>query len=97
MIIFIFDNIHVFDFSEKLPLDKMGKDPLDMNQYKKIFGTCRIPQLKRDALEFNPESKHIIIARNNNVGNCSKNAIITNLGNLVVYGPFNEHICKSLQ
>ncbi|CAH1109108.1 unnamed protein product [Psylliodes chrysocephalus] len=53
-------------WSEKLPLDKMGKDPLDMNQYKKIFGTCRIPQLKRDALEFNPESKHIIIARNNN-------------------------------
>ncbi|XP_044750467.1 carnitine O-acetyltransferase-like [Coccinella septempunctata] len=51
---------------ELLPLDKMGKDPLDMNQYKKIYGTCRIPRPIRDELQFNPNSKHIIIARNNN-------------------------------
>ncbi|CAH0557685.1 unnamed protein product [Brassicogethes aeneus] len=52
--------------NDNIPLDKMGKDPLDMNQYKKIFGTCRIPQDKRDGLEFNHDSRHIVIARNNN-------------------------------
>ncbi|XP_072377173.1 carnitine O-acetyltransferase [Diabrotica undecimpunctata] len=53
-------------WSEQLPLDKMGKDLLDMNQYKKIFGTCRIPKPKRDALQFNPQSKHIVVVKNNN-------------------------------
>lgn len=52
---------------EKLPVEKMGKDPLDMGQYKKIFGTCRIPGVKQDSLEYNPKSKHIIVMRNNNV------------------------------
>lgn len=45
----------------------MGKDSLDMNQYKKIFGTCRIPKDKADDLEYHPESTHIIVVRNNNV------------------------------
>lgn len=52
-----------------MAVDKMGKDPLDMNQYKKIFGTCRIPGLKKDHLEYNPQSRHIVVVRNNNVGN----------------------------
>lgn len=47
----------------------MGKDPLDMNQYNKIYGTCRIPRSGRDELKFNPDSKHIIVVRNNNVKN----------------------------
>ncbi|KAJ8960981.1 hypothetical protein NQ318_020285 [Aromia moschata] len=51
---------------DKIPLDRMGRDPLDMNQYKKIFGTCRIPGEKRDSLEYNSDSRHIVIARNNN-------------------------------
>lgn len=50
-----------------MPLDKLGKDPLDMNQYKKIFGTCRIPKEGVDGLEYHPESTHIVIVRNNNV------------------------------
>lgn len=45
----------------------MGKEPLDMNQYKKIFGTCRIPGEKLDGLEYNSDSRHIVIAKNNNV------------------------------
>lgn len=45
----------------------MGKDPLDMNQYKKIFGTCRIPKEGTDELEYHPDSTHIVIMRNNNV------------------------------
>ena len=45
----------------------MGNDLLDMSQYKKIFGTCRIPRPKRDQLMFNDESHHIIVMHNNNV------------------------------
>ncbi|XP_077291929.1 carnitine O-Acetyl-Transferase [Arctopsyche grandis] len=50
--------------NDKLPVDKMGKEPLDMQQYKKIFGTCRIPGAKRDTLTFN-NSNHIIVIHNN--------------------------------
>lgn len=46
----------------------MGKDPLDMSQYKKIFGTCRIPGTKRDSLTFN-NSNHITVIHNNHVSN----------------------------
>lgn len=44
----------------------MGKNPLDMGQYKKIFGTCRIPHEKRDKLSFN-NSKHVTVIHNNHV------------------------------
>ncbi|KAJ8921098.1 hypothetical protein NQ315_015896 [Exocentrus adspersus] len=53
-------------YSDKIPIDRMGKDPLDMNQYKKIFGTCRVPGEKLDSLQYNPESRHIVIVKNNN-------------------------------
>lgn len=42
-------------------------EPLDMAQYNKIFGTCRIPRPKRDELVYNSNSKHIIVIHNNNV------------------------------
>lgn len=45
----------------------MGKDPLDMSQYNKVFGTCRIPGVEEDTLEFYPLSKHITVAYNNTV------------------------------
>lgn len=45
----------------------MGKESLDMNQYKKIFGTCRIPKENVDGLEYHSESRHIVVVRNNNV------------------------------
>lgn len=44
----------------------MGKNPLDMIQYKKVFGTCRIPHEKRDKLSFN-DSKHVTVIHNNHV------------------------------
>ncbi|XP_017776472.1 PREDICTED: carnitine O-acetyltransferase-like [Nicrophorus vespilloides] len=50
---------------DKIPIDKMGKDDLDMQQYKLVFGTCRNPAIPRDTQEFNPKSKHIIVAHNN--------------------------------
>nr|CAH7723878.1 unnamed protein product [Callosobruchus chinensis] len=52
-------------FGDQIPLETMGASPLDMNQYKKVFGTCRIPGEKRDSLQFNPDSRHIVVARNN--------------------------------
>lgn len=56
-------------FSDKIPLEKMGKDPLDMSQYKKFFGTCRVPKPNLDGLDFHPTSQHIVVACNNHVSN----------------------------
>lgn len=51
----------------KVPDERIKTEPLDMQQYYKIFGTCRIPRPQRDQLTFNRESKHIIIIHNNHV------------------------------
>lgn len=55
-------------FSNEIPTEMMGKDPLDMGQYKKFFGTCRVPKPNVDGLNFNSTSNHIMILYNNNVG-----------------------------
>jgi len=49
----------------KLKPDMMGKVPLDMSQYKKIFGTTRNPAPSRDVLVYNPKSQHIVVAYKN--------------------------------
>ncbi|XP_067001484.2 carnitine O-acetyltransferase isoform X2 [Anabrus simplex] len=52
----------------KLPQEKMGKDLLDMSQYSKIMGTCRIPGETRDSLSYlDPHSppKHVVVAYKN--------------------------------
>lgn len=54
------------DFNQ-IQKDKMGKALLDMGQYKKIFGTCRIPGVNMDQVEFNPGSRHIVVAYRNGV------------------------------
>ncbi|CAG5021727.1 unnamed protein product [Parnassius apollo] len=51
---------------DKIPVEMMGKSPLDMAQYKKIFGTCRIPGEKRDKLSFN-DSKYVTVCHNNHI------------------------------
>lgn len=56
---------HVIDNNE-IPTEMMGKDPLDMGQYKKFFGTCRVPKPNVDGLNFNSTSNHIMILYNNN-------------------------------
>lgn len=58
----------MIDF-DQIPKDKMGKALLDMGQYKKIFGTCRIPGINTDSIEFNPGSRHIVVAYRNGVRN----------------------------
>ncbi|CAH0726668.1 unnamed protein product, partial [Brenthis ino] len=52
--------------NDKIPVEMMGKNPLDMSQYKKVFGTCRIPMEKRDKLSFN-DSKHMTVMHNNHI------------------------------
>lgn len=56
----------MIDLNE-IPSDRMGKALLDMGQYRKIFGTCRIPAPEFDKLEYNPDSKYIIVAYRNGV------------------------------
>ncbi|XP_013181171.1 PREDICTED: carnitine O-acetyltransferase-like isoform X1 [Papilio xuthus] len=51
---------------DKIPVEMMGKSPLDMSQYKKIFGTCRIPCEKRDKLSFN-DTKYFTVIHNNHI------------------------------
>ena len=38
-----------------------GGKPLDMQQYFKVFGTCRIPGSPSDTQAFHPDSKHIVV------------------------------------
>ncbi|XP_055585607.1 carnitine O-acetyltransferase-like [Uranotaenia lowii] len=45
--------------------EMMGKAPLDMSQYSKIYGTCRIPGHPADSIEYHPGSSHIVVASNN--------------------------------
>lgn len=56
----------MIDYNE-IPTEKAGKYPLDMSQYKKIFGTCRIPAPEVDRIEYNPKSRHIVVAFKNGV------------------------------
>lgn len=52
---------------KQISADRMGKALLDMGQYRKIFGTCRIPATEFDQIEYNPDSKYIIVAYRNGV------------------------------
>uniref|UniRef100_A0A646QE80 CarnOAT n=1 Tax=Hemiscolopendra marginata TaxID=943146 RepID=A0A646QE80_9MYRI len=52
-----------------VPLEMMGKKPLDMSQYRKIFGTCRLPGEKRDRMAYFSEDsnppRHVVVVHNN--------------------------------
>uniref|UniRef100_A0A1A9W083 Choline/carnitine acyltransferase domain-containing protein n=1 Tax=Glossina brevipalpis TaxID=37001 RepID=A0A1A9W083_9MUSC len=41
--------------------------PLDMSQYERLFGTSRIPEVDKDRLVQNPNSKHIMVMRRGNI------------------------------
>lgn len=66
----------MIDF-DQIPKDRMGKALLDMAQYKKIFGTCRIPGHNMDQVEFNPGSRHIVVAYRNGVSTKRRNIFST--------------------
>ena len=74
--IFIIELIFYFFCRDAMPLEMMGKVPLDMSQYLKIFATCRIPGLTKDSVrscmtEPDPP-KHILVMRNNHVNTLRK-------------------------
>lgn len=54
---------------QQLNPEMMGKHPLDMSQYQKIFSTCRVPAPNRDKLETYFLSKdpprHVLVVHNN--------------------------------
>ncbi|EDV99010.1 carnitine O-acetyltransferase isoform X2 [Drosophila grimshawi] len=49
----------------KIPIVKMGKNELDNSQFGKVFGTCRIPRPVQDDVEYNPNSKHVVVIYKN--------------------------------
>lgn len=51
--------------SGKLEQDYLGKSPLDMSQYTKVFNGCRIPGLKTDTIRHALDSNHVIVIHNN--------------------------------
>lgn len=66
--------IKIFTNSQNLPTDKLGDANLCMDQYYKLFGTCRIPEKNKDKLKifqvYNMDlnkSNHITVMFNNRV------------------------------
>ena len=63
----------------KLKQDYLGKSPLCMSQYTRVFSGCRIPALPKDLPHQCPDSKHIIVAHNNHVSmNCNYSNLFYN-------------------
>lgn len=46
---------------QSIPVDMQGVQPLDMQQYFKLFGTNRLPEKPLDRQSFNAHSKHIVV------------------------------------
>nr|XP_051696112.1 peroxisomal carnitine O-octanoyltransferase isoform X3 [Oryctolagus cuniculus] len=38
------------EIGEKVPVDKVGNTPLDMNQFRMLFSTCKVPGITRDSI-----------------------------------------------
>jgi len=49
----------------KLKQDYLGKNPLCMAQYTKVFSGCRIPGLPKDSIRQCHDAQHIVVAFNN--------------------------------
>lgn len=56
----------MIDYNE-IATEKAGKFSLDMSQYKKIYGTCRIPARDVDKIDYNPQSRYIVVVHKNSV------------------------------
>lgn len=53
----------------KIPVVKMGKFELDNSQFGKVFGTNRVPVRTEDEMEWNPDSRHVVVLYKNHVSN----------------------------
>ena len=54
-------------FRQQIPVEMAGKQPMDMITYYRLFGMTRMPRDTTDVQTFHPDSKHIIVAHNQNV------------------------------
>lgn len=52
----------------EIPLSRMGNRILDNSQFKRVFGTCRVPGLQEDTMRYHPNSKHVVIIHHASVG-----------------------------
>uniref|UniRef100_A0A673BLJ5 Carnitine O-acetyltransferase n=1 Tax=Sphaeramia orbicularis TaxID=375764 RepID=A0A673BLJ5_9TELE len=64
----LFNAEMVCPYSETLPVEYLGGNPLCMNQYYQVLSSCRIPGLKRDSVVNHAKSsippKHITVVHN---------------------------------
>lgn len=67
---------------EKLPAHKSGNTPLDMNQFRMLFSTCKIPGIARDSIMnyFRTESE----------GHCPSHIVVLCRGRAFVFDVLHE-------
>lgn len=78
--------------NNQIPVERVGKAELDMQQYHKIFGTCRIPGTEKDSLIYNPDSDYIVVMHK---GNVSQSAFVLSLI-VIIYNLIHFSISKCL-
>ncbi|XP_020033970.2 peroxisomal carnitine O-octanoyltransferase isoform X1 [Castor canadensis] len=68
--------------TEKVPVDKVGNIPLDMNQFRMLFSTCKIPGITRDSIinYFKTESE----------GHCPNHIAVLCRGRVFVFDVMHE-------
>ncbi|XP_032499409.1 peroxisomal carnitine O-octanoyltransferase isoform X3 [Phocoena sinus] len=67
---------------EKLPVHKVGNTPLDMNQFRMLFSTCKVPGITRDSL--------INYFRTESEGHCPSHIAVMCRGRVFVFDVMHE-------
>ncbi|XP_007170354.2 peroxisomal carnitine O-octanoyltransferase isoform X1 [Balaenoptera acutorostrata] len=67
---------------EKLPVHKVGNTPLDMNQFRMLFATCKVPGITRDSL--------INYFRTESEGHCPSHIAVMCRGRVFVFDVMHE-------
>ncbi|KAF5927849.1 hypothetical protein HPG69_000755 [Diceros bicornis minor] len=62
---------------EKLPVHKVGNIPLDMNQFRMLFSTCKVPGITRDSV--------MSYFRTENEGHCPSHVVVLCRGRVFVF------------
>ncbi|XP_049570856.1 peroxisomal carnitine O-octanoyltransferase isoform X6 [Orcinus orca] len=67
---------------EKLPVHKVGNTPLDMNQFRMLFSTCKVPGITRDSV--------INYFRTESEGHCPSHIAVMCRGRVFVFDVMHE-------
>uniref|UniRef100_A0A8C6BC27 Peroxisomal carnitine O-octanoyltransferase n=1 Tax=Monodon monoceros TaxID=40151 RepID=A0A8C6BC27_MONMO len=67
---------------EKLPVHKVGNTPLDMNQFRMLFSTCKVPGMTRDSV--------INYFRTESEGHCPSHIAVMCRGRVFVFDVMHE-------